>query len=234
MNLVDVGIVLFVIALAAVGYARGLIASALPLAGFVGGDRARRPGRAGAACPTGPSRHTRRWSPCSPGVLLGAFLAVALDGLRRRIRARIGARRGRHRSTGSAARSCSPRWACCSPGASAPWRCTRAAQARDLREAVQRSVILGALNDAPAAVGPLLHVLRRVDPTPVVAGRTPTSRRPSRPIVDDPDVRAAGDSSVSGARHRVRARGRGVGLGRGARGSWSPTRTSSPARTTRR
>ena len=37
MNLVDVGIVLFVLALAAVGYERGLVASALPLAGFVGG-----------------------------------------------------------------------------------------------------------------------------------------------------------------------------------------------------
>ena len=37
MSLVDVGIVLFVIALAAVGYTRGLIASALPLVGFVGG-----------------------------------------------------------------------------------------------------------------------------------------------------------------------------------------------------
>ena len=37
MSLVDVGIVLFVLALAAVGYERGLIASALPLAGFVGG-----------------------------------------------------------------------------------------------------------------------------------------------------------------------------------------------------
>ncbi|MFI5123543.1 MAG: hypothetical protein ACHQJ5_11665, partial [Vicinamibacteria bacterium] len=37
MSLVDVGIVLFVIALGAVGYERGLVASALPRAGFVGG-----------------------------------------------------------------------------------------------------------------------------------------------------------------------------------------------------
>ena len=67
---------------------------------------------------------------------------------------------------------------------------------RGLREALQRSAILGRLNDLLPPSGPLLHVLRRVDPTPEVRGPDPNVAAPDRGIVDDPDVRAAGDSTV--------------------------------------
>jgi S1-C subfamily serine protease len=69
-------------------------------------------------------------------------------------------------------------------------------QGRDLREAVQRSAILGALNDLMPPSGPLLHVLRRVDPTPVVRGPEADVPPPEAGAADDPEVRAAGDSTV--------------------------------------
>ena len=69
-------------------------------------------------------------------------------------------------------------------------------QARDLRQAVQRSAILAALNDALPPSGPLLNVLRRVDPRPAVRGPDADVAAPDPRIVDDPDVRAAGGSTV--------------------------------------
>ena len=84
MSLVDLGILLFVLALAAVGYERGLIASALPLAGFVGG--------AAVGARVGPALLAQgaesRYAPLEAvigGLLTGAFLAVALDGFTRRL-----------------------------------------------------------------------------------------------------------------------------------------------------
>ena len=208
MSLVDVGIVLFVLALAAVGYdARP--DRERPAAGRLRRRRrARRPGRAGAACPTGAE------SPYAPlvavltGVLLGAFLAVALDGLGRRLR----------RAGSAAARSASldgiggaVLLAALAPAARLGLRRRRPARerrpARDLREAVQRSAILGALNDALPPSGPLLNVLRRVDPTP---GRARARRR--RPAA------RAGRSSTTPtcgppATRAVRVLGTACGLG---------------------
>ena len=60
-TLLDVGIILLALALAAVGYERGLIASALPLAGFIGG--AALGARLGPALLSGGSESsTHRWS----------------------------------------------------------------------------------------------------------------------------------------------------------------------------
>ena len=167
MSLVDVGIVLFVIALGAVGYERGLIASALPLAGFIGG--------AALGARVGPELLSQgAQSQYAP-------LVATITGSARR-----GLRRGRA-GRGHAA----PRDATAGERRPAPRRDRRRAHARrpgaarllglrrrrpardrvrDLREAVQRSTILGALNDVLPPSGPLLHVLRRVDPTPSVRG----------------------------------------------------------------
>lgn len=195
MSLVDVGIVLFVIALAAVGYTRGLIASALPLVGFVGGIALG--ARVGPTLlPDGAESSYAPLVAVLTGVLLGAFLAVALDGLGRRIRERIGAGAvGIADGIGGAillaALGLLLAW-----GFGAVALHASGSQARDLREAVQRSVILGALNDALPPSGPLLHVLRRVDPRPIVRGPDADVPPPEPAGVDDPDVRAAGDSSV--------------------------------------
>src|SRR5436189_3883345 len=78
MNFVDLIIAAFALALAAIGYERGLIASGLPLAGFVLG--AAIGGRLGPALLAGGGE-----SPYAPlitvlaGLLLGATLAIAME-----------------------------------------------------------------------------------------------------------------------------------------------------------
>lgn len=195
MSLVDVGIILFVIALAAVGYTRGLIASALPLLGFVAG--AALGARVGPALlPDGAESSYAPLVAVATGILLGAFLAVALDGLGRRLRARIGSGAvgvadGLGGALLLAALGLLLAW-----GFGAVALHASGGQARDLREAVQKSAILGALNDALPPSGPLLHVLRRVDPRPLVRGPDADVALPDPAVVDDPDVRHSGGSTV--------------------------------------
>ncbi len=78
--------------------------------------------------------------------------------------------------------------------------------ARKLRSEVQRSSILAALNDALPPSGPLLNVLRRVDPTSAVRGPDANVAAPDRASANDPEVRQA---SASG----VRVLGTACGLG---------------------
>ena len=77
MNLVDVIIVIFAVALAVTGYERGLIASALPLAGFVLG--ALIGGRLGPALLAGGGES--QYAPLVTvlaGLVLGVTLAVVM------------------------------------------------------------------------------------------------------------------------------------------------------------
>src|SRR5690606_20370425 len=76
---VDIGIIIGALALAAVGWERGLIAAAMPLAGFVGGVAlgarlAPTLLEGGAESPYAPA------VAAAGGVLLGLFLAIALEG----------------------------------------------------------------------------------------------------------------------------------------------------------
>lgn len=195
LNLVDAGIILFAVALAAVGYQRGLIASALPLAGFVGG--------AAVGARIGPALLAEgAKSPYAPlvavltGVLAGAFLAIALGGVGRALRRRIlGSPVGVLDGIGGALLLASLAlliaW---SVGAVALH--SGDGDARRLREAIQQSAILGALNEALPPSGPLLHVLRRVDPRPVVRGPDADVEPPDDGILAGTAVRDAGDSTV--------------------------------------
>ncbi len=231
MSLIDLGIVLFVIALAAVGYQRGLIASALPLIGFVGG--------AALGARIGPALLAQgaesRYAPLVAmisGLLTGAFLAVALDGFTKRLGRRRPGSVGRRLdgAGGSVLLAALGLLLCWGFGAVALH--TGGNSARGLREAVQRSAILGELNDVLPPSGPLLHVLRRVDPTPAVRGpsadvsppqaSSSTTRRPGRRA----DRPSACSAPPAGSASRARAGSR-------APASSSPTPTSSPARTTR-
>ena len=195
MSLVDIGIAAFVIALAAVGYQRGLVASALPLAGFVGGVAIG--ARVGPALlPDGADSAYEPLVAVLTGVLLGAFLAVALDGVSQVIRARIG-------SGGvGVADGIGGALLCGALGLLLAWGFGAVAlhaggdNARQLREAVQRSAILGVLNDALPPSGPLLHALRRVDPRPLVRGPDASVPPPDPGAAGQPAVRAAGDSTV--------------------------------------
>jgi S1-C subfamily serine protease len=68
--------------------------------------------------------------------------------------------------------------------------------AGELRRDVQRSVILGHLNDLLPPSGPIINVLNRVDPRPSINGPSASVGPPSNEIVNDPDVRNAGASVV--------------------------------------
>ncbi|HEX2129132.1 MAG TPA: MarP family serine protease [Solirubrobacterales bacterium] len=195
MNLVDPGIVLFALALGAVGYQRGLLASALPLAGFVGG--AALGARVGPELLSGgeDSRYAALVAVVT-GVLVGAFLAVALDGIAAAVhrRSMVAPLRFLDRWGGAAlllALGLLLAWAF---GAVALH--TTGENGREVREAVQRSAILAALNDVMPPSGPLLNVLRRVDPREFVRGPDADVPPPGAGIVEDADVVRAGSSAV--------------------------------------
>ncbi|MGH2954379.1 MAG: MarP family serine protease [Solirubrobacterales bacterium] len=196
MNAIDVIIVVFAVALGAIGYERGLIASALPLAGFVGGAAVG--ARLGPALLAGGSES--RYAPLVAvliGILVGAFAAIALDGLGQALRRRLigagpfAALDGLGGAALFAALALFLAW-----GFGAVALHASTGSARELREAVQRSTILATLNDALPPSGPLLNVLRRVDPTPPVRGPDADVAAPVAAISDDPEVRDAAGSVV--------------------------------------
>ena len=196
MNFVDVIIAVFALSLAAIGYERGLIASGLPLAGFVLG--AAIGGRLGPAL-----LEEGGESPYAPlitvlaGLVLGATLAVAVEGFADGLSARFS--RG---ALGSWLDGIAGAALLAALGLLLAWAFGAAALnspgpgERDLRHALQSSRILTALNDVLPPSGPLLNVLRHIDPTPTISGPDANVRAPEPAIVHDPDVRRAGDSVV--------------------------------------
>ena len=131
------------------------------------------------------------------GVVVGAFAAVALDGVAQALRSRIGTGvvgilDGIGGAVLLATLALLLAW-----GFAAVALHTSGRQARDLRETVQESTILAALNEVMPPSGPLLHVLRRVDPTsPVVRGPNARVSPPAQGNLDDPDVERAAHSTV--------------------------------------
>ena len=206
MNLVDLIIVVFVLALAAIGYERGLIASGLPLVGFVLG--AAIGGRLGPALLAGGGD-----SPYAPlitvlaGLLLGAIFAVVMEGVAEAGRLRLphGPVATAADGIGGAALLAALRlllaWAFGAAGLNAP-----GPRERDLRDALQSSAILKALNDLLPPSGPLLNVLRRIDPTPALRGPDANVPAPPAAIANTAGVRRA-ESSV------VKVLGTACGLG---------------------
>jgi S1-C subfamily serine protease len=140
------------------------------------------------------------------GVLVGAFVAIALDGLAAALRPRAdhGPLDFLDRWGGATLLGVLGLLLAWAFGAVALH--TTGEDARKVREAVQRSTILAALNDVMPPSGPLLHVLRRVDPRPFVRGPDANVPPPDPAILDDPDVAVA-------ARSAVRVLGTACGLG---------------------
>jgi len=196
MTVIDVLIAVFVLALAAIGYERGLIRSALPLAGFVGG--AALGGRLAPALLADGSESA--YAPVITvvcGVMLGAVFAIALEGIGDvlRERVRLGVRAGLVDGAGGAlllgALGLLVSWAFGAVALHAP-----GSRTVELREAVQRSAIMRVLNDALPPSGPLLNVLRRIDPTPSLEGPEADVGPPDSAVANDPDVQRAGASVV--------------------------------------
>jgi S1-C subfamily serine protease len=205
VNVLDVGIIVFAVGLATIGYARGLLASALPLAGFIGG--AALGARVGPLLlPDGAESRYAALVTVVTGVFIGAFVAVLFDGLAQRLmRGRMSGPVRVVDGVGGAlvlgALALLIAW-----GFGAVALHAAGSNSRNLREEVQRSAILGVLNDALPPSGPLLHVLRRVDPTPPVRGPDPNVAAPDAASAHDPQVREA-------ARSGVRVLGTACGLG---------------------
>jgi S1-C subfamily serine protease len=203
---IDIGIAVFALAMAAIGWERGLVRSALPLAGFLGGVYAG--ARLAPSLLDGGAE-----SPYAPavaaggGILLGLFLAVALEGAGSRLSERIAARGGTRfaDSAGGAVLfvglALVASWVFGAVALNAPGQ-----NAREIREAVQRSSILVALNEVAPPSGGFLNALRRIDPTRSVKGPEADVGPPDPKTTRDPDV-------VEAAASVVRVRGSACGLG---------------------
>ncbi len=206
VSLIDIGIAVFALAMAAVGWERGLVRSALPLAGFVGGVFA---GarlaplllEGGAESPYAPA------VAAGGGILLGVFLAIALEGAGQRLSVRLAERPATRRidSAGGAVLflglALAAAWVFGAVALNLPGQ-----NAREIREAVQRSSILVALNDVAPPSGAFLNALRRIDPTRSVKGPEADVGPPDSALARDPEV-------VAASRSVVRVTGSACGLG---------------------
>ena len=196
MTAVDVGIIIFVLAMGLIGYQRGLIRSALPLAGFLIG--AVLGGRLGPALLSGGSES--QYAPVvtlASGLLLGGIFAAVFEGAGIVLRARL--RRG---SVVAGLDGAGGAVLLAALGLVLAWVVgavalhTPGPSASGIRAAIQESRILRGLNDVLPPSGPLLNVLRRIDPTPSIRGPEAKVPPPSGEVAQDPDVDRAGDSVV--------------------------------------
>jgi S1-C subfamily serine protease len=191
---IDWVIVVFAAALALWGYQQGLLVGALSLAGFAGG--------AVLGARLGPELLSEgSESPYAPatallgGLLLGGIAAVTMEGVARAARARWV--RG---AIGTSADGVGGAILLAVLALGLAWVFGAVALhtpgARELRPAIQRSLILRELNQVLPPSGPVLRVLDRIDPTPQIPGPEARVRPPDAGIADDPDVTRAGASVV--------------------------------------
>jgi len=194
VTVLDWAIIAFTLALALWGYRQGLIVGALTLIGFAAGAFAG--GRIGPLLLREGSH-----SPYAPlfaalgALLVGALVAVILEGLALGMRSRLIRGRTLHLLDGAAgatligAVALGMAWVFGAVALHAPG-------AGQLRVDVQRSAILRGLNAVLPPSGPLLNALNRVDPAPSIAGPTTPVAPPDSAIADDPEVLDAGPSVV--------------------------------------
>jgi S1-C subfamily serine protease len=187
-------ILVFVLAMGFWGYQQGLLVGALSLAGFALGAFAG--SRLGPALLADGSE-----SPYAPAtalvgaLLIGGIAAVSLEGVAHAIRARV-LRRGGAVVVDAAGGAL----LLAALGLGLAWLFGAAALntpgAKDLRQAVQRSAILRALNDTFPPSGGLLNILNRIDPRVAINGPSPGVGPPNSRLAQDPDVAGDEDSVV--------------------------------------
>jgi S1-C subfamily serine protease len=191
-------IVAFALAMGIWGYEQGLIVGLLSLGGFAIG--------AFLGSRIGPSLLAEgSHSPCAPAtalagaLLVGGIVAVSMEGVAIGMRRRLLGAAGRRRavaiaeSSGGAllliALAFGLAWLFGAVALNAPG-------AKSLREAVQRSAILRALNNAFPPSSSLINALNRIDPRLAVQGPSPNVAAPDSKVAHDPDVVADGPSVV--------------------------------------
>lgn len=192
MTALDWIIVAFILLMGVWGYLQGLIVGGLSLLGFGTG--------AVVGSRLGPLLlHEGSRSPYAAlfaligALLIGGLLASGLELLGFHLRGRLGERLGLLDGVGGAVLvgglGLILAWIVGAVALQVPG-------AKDLREPIQRSVILRQLNATLPPSGPLLNAIARFDPFPRIDGPTADVRAPDSAIARDPEVRAAGDSVV--------------------------------------
>jgi S1-C subfamily serine protease len=205
---IDWLIIVFAVAMGYWGYQQGLIVGALSLAGFaVGAFLGSRIGP--ELLPDGAE------SPYAPAValagalLIGGIVAMSLETVAVRARRRILGPAGRLHAVAIAesgggalllvALALGLTWLFGAVALNTPG-------AKDLRQAVQRSEILQALNATFPPSGELVNFLNRIDPRVAISGPDPAVGPPDASLAQDREVIAAEDSIV-------RVTGTACGLG---------------------
>lgn len=194
MTTVDWAIVALAIVLAPIGFRRGLLVAGLGLGGFaigaaVGARLAPLLLEEGSSSPYAPG------IALLGGIVLGGGVAVVLEGVALSIRRRFsdGGVLSTVDSVGGAAAftvlALAIAWVAGALALTAP-------ALRGVRDDVQRSLVLGALNDVLPPSGPVLNALNRITPTPELSGPSADVPPAGDAILDDPEVVAASDSVV--------------------------------------
>lgn len=193
MTGIDWIIVGFTLLLAVYGYTQGFLVGAVSLAGFAGG--------AFLGTRLGPKLLPEgAASPYAPlfgllgALVAGAILAMGLEGIALSLRARVRAPLVAviDGLAGAALIGCIALGIAWVGGAAA----LHAPITRELRQEIQRSVVLRNLNAALPPSGPVLNLLARFDPFPRIRGPQPRVGAPDSAIARDPDVRRAAGSVV--------------------------------------
>jgi hypothetical protein len=192
MTPLDWMIVVFAAVMVVVGYGRGLVVGGLALLGFAGG--------AFAGSRLGPmllddGSHSP-WAPLlalTCALLLGALAATLLEVLgwqiRRGLRGPVGVADGIGGALLVGALALGIAWIVGAVALQTPG-------VRELREPIQRSLILRELNAVLPPSGPILRALARFDPLPRISGPGAAVSPPDAAIARDPEVQAAGGSVV--------------------------------------
>jgi S1-C subfamily serine protease len=191
-------IIAFSLAMAVWGYQQGLIVGVLSLAGFAAG--AFLGSRLGPALlPEGSHSPYAPATALAGALLIGGIAAVSMEGVAVAARRRLLGTAGRRRSVAIAessggalllvALALALAWLFGAVALNAPG-------AKSLRQAVQRSAILRALNDAFPPSSDLINALNRIDPRVSITGPSPDVAAPDSKVARDPEVRAASDSVV--------------------------------------
>jgi S1-C subfamily serine protease len=196
-------IVALTLVTAAAGFFQGFVVGAATLAGFAGGlVVGARVGQAlvaaGAQSPYAPL--FALIGALAGGLLFGSVLEALGHGVRRRLTApSLSLVDGLAGAVLSTVVALGLVWLAGAVALQSP-------QTRDLRDDIQRSAILRALNGALPPSGPILNALARFDPFPTISGPPVDLPAPRAAIARDPDVRAA-------AQGVVKVQGTACGLG---------------------
>jgi trypsin-like peptidase/colicin V production protein len=185
-------IVAFTVLMAVWGFGQGLIAGALSLVGFAAG--AFIGSRVGPLFLEDGSHSVYAPLFALIGALgLGAILASGFELVGFHLRTRLGERFGVADGVGgSVLLACVGLFLVWVLGAVA----LQTPGARELREPIQRSVILKRLNEALPPSGPIIQALARFDPFPSIRGPSANVPPPNAKIARDPQVRGAAGSVV--------------------------------------